>query len=149
MNHAACVRGGERVRDLQADLEPPLDGQGAAAEHRREALPLDVLHDDVRVAVDVEHVVDRGDVGMGQPAGGAGFAVQPFARVWSAQERLRRPLERDPTSKPRVLSEIDLSHASATESFDDGVGSYLLTDHARKPPVLTGEHRCLSWNNAN
>ena len=76
MDDALGVGGGEGFRDLGADGDGVVERQRPAAEHVREALAFDVLHDDVGLGVDVEDVVDGSDVGVGQPSGGARLAME-------------------------------------------------------------------------
>ena len=129
MDDALGVGGGEGFRDLGPHGDGVVERQRPAAEHAREALAFDVLHDDVGMGVDVEDVVDGRDVGVGQPSGGARLAMETLARVGHAQPRLGRTLERDLPSEPRVFSEVDLAHAAASEALQHGVRSDPLTNH--------------------
>ena len=89
MDDALGVGGGEGFRDLGAHGDGVVERQRPAAEHAREALAFDVLHDDVGMGVDVEDVVDGSDVGVVQPSGGARLAVEPLARVGHAEPHPR------------------------------------------------------------
>ena len=140
MDDALGVGGGERFRDLGPDGDGVVERQRPAAEHAREALAFDVLHDDVGMGVDVEDVVDRRDVGVGEPAGGARLAMETLARVGHAQPRFRRTLERDVPPEPRVFSQIDLAHAAAAEALQHGVRSNPLTNQEGASGCVRGAY---------
>src|SRR5688500_2109650 len=115
MDDALVVSRRERVGDLNSEVQRAFDRHGTPPEDVREALALDVLHDDVRVGPDVEHVVDGGDVRVGESPGGAGFAVETPARIGEAEPGGGRLLERDLAAEPRVPREIHVSHAAGAE----------------------------------
>jgi hypothetical protein len=77
---------------------------------------------------------------MGEAAGRAGFPVETLARIGGAQKGFRRTLERDATPEAGILGEVDLAHAPAAQSLDDGVRADALTDHSLQPPWRQGEH---------
>ncbi len=130
MDHSTRVRRHERIGDLQSEIERAFDAQRPSGQDGREVLSLDVLHDDVRMGVDVEHVVDGRDVGVGETAGRGRFTVQTLARVGSAEKRGRRTLEGDAAPQPSVFGEIDLAHSPAAHALHDGVRANPLTDQS-------------------
>ena len=100
MHHAVGVGLAERIAQLQPDLHDAIDRQRTVAELRRQRLAGHVLHDDVRTAVLVEHVVHRRDVGVIQRGGHRRFAQQMGDRasgVVSAGSETRLSATRRPS----------------------------------------------------
>ena len=80
MDDAVLVRRGERVRQLRADVHHFISGKRSPSQPREQRLARGVLHHDRGTDRRVDDVVDRGDVGMRQPGGGAGFGAEPVER---------------------------------------------------------------------
>ena len=64
MHDILAVRVGERAGDLPAVVNRLCFGHRSRRHARREGRAFDVLHDDVRLAVVFDDVVDGGDVGV-------------------------------------------------------------------------------------
>ena len=63
--------------------------------------------------------VDRSDVGMIQRRQNFGFALEPRHALGIARESLGQNFQRHIAAEFRVVSAIDLTHASRTEGRDD------------------------------
>ena len=126
MDHAALVRVGERVGELQAVANDLLGGQGTGGEPRVERLSLDELHRDVGLAVRLADFVDRADVRMVERGGGPGFSHQSGARGLIVEARGQN-LDRDVSVELFVPGEVDLAHPSGAELVEDDVMSESLT----------------------
>jgi len=64
MNHAAAVRMGERVGNRAADRQCLGHAHGSSSQSLAQRLPLDVLHGQEDLAVELADVVEHDDVGM-------------------------------------------------------------------------------------
>ncbi len=81
-------------------------------------------------------VVDREDVGMIQPARGAGFFQQAMPASRVAGQFVAQNLQRDFAAQARIPGAIHLAHAAGVERPDDFVTPNPLTRfawHGRKP----------------
>ena len=77
----ANCHGSGRVRDCDCVLQSAVEWQRALLQTISQRLALDVLQDQVVHAVLVADVVERADVRVVQVGNGAGFALEPLARV--------------------------------------------------------------------
>ena len=120
MDHAALVRGGERLRDLGAEIprsslrdRPPRDDRG-------EGFPVHQLHHEKFEPLGGFEVEDRADAGVAELGEGERLATDPFAILGGAP-RGPKELERDVPIEPIVVGAIDLAHAAAAEPFHHAV----------------------------
>src|SRR5690606_2064054 len=134
------VRGGERAADLDRVGDGLLDRQPpAAADALLQRLALDVLEDDVGVAVVLAGVDDGDDVRVREAGGGAGLAPEALELVRLRRDVAVEQLDRHPPLQRLVEGPVDGGHATrahllleAEASAEKGA-DHVLVDLA--PPV--------------
>ena len=92
----------------------------AAANELGERLAADELHRDERPALEDAELVDRDDVGVGQPAGGARLALEALAHLLVV-EALAEELDGDGAIEGRVPGQIHVAHPAALDEALDRV----------------------------
>ena len=134
MSDASCVRGIQRVGNLNAEFQNAIDQQRFAVEDVLKGLALHQLHNDEGLAVVVRNFVNGADVRMIQSGGGAGFAQEAVER-WLIFGGVRREkFECDAAIEDGVAGGIHDAHASAAEAFHDAIVRDGLTDHRYEGP---------------
>ena len=81
MNDASCMRGFERVGDLNANFEHLRAFQRISRDNRSERRPVKELHHDEWLSLVFADVVNRADVRVIERRGGARFATESLERV--------------------------------------------------------------------
>jgi hypothetical protein len=122
VDDAGAVGVVERGGDLAADLDD-LAGRERrlAADPLLEVLALDQLHHDVVDVAVAADVVDRDDVGVAQPRGGAGLAAKALEEFGLAAELLAEDLDGDRPPEGRVLGGVDDRHPALAEDVPEPV----------------------------
>jgi hypothetical protein len=124
VDDAAVVGGGESGAEFAGGFEGLVGGEAAdAGEEAGEVLAVHVLHGDKGRAFDFADVVDAADVGVGDEAGDADFAVEAFEEALVAAGFLGEEFEGDGLAEGEVGSAVDFAHAAAAEEGDDAVAS--------------------------
>ena len=124
MDHAAVVRRGEPGAQLARRFEGLVGGQAADAQQQvGQVFAVHVFHGDERHAFDFADVVDAADVGVGDLAGHAHFAVEPFQQTRVGRGFDGQEFERHRLAQHQVGGAIDLAHAAAAEQSDDAVAA--------------------------
>ncbi len=127
MDDPLGVRGGERVGDLDRELDRGLDLHRFAADVLLERPALQQLHDDEPPPLPLADVVDRADVRVVERRGGARLAqvaVDGF-RVLGAL--LGNELQRDVAMEASVLGLPDDAHPALADLLDQAVVQQLLS----------------------
>ena len=109
------VRLGERARDLRGNLQRPARRKRPARHQLSHRLPLDQLHADVRLAVDLTELVDGHDGGMIQRRRGTRLGFESTETILIAAEIRRQELERHVALQREVACSIHLAHAARAE----------------------------------
>jgi hypothetical protein len=93
MHQAHPVGGGERLGDLDAEPDGVGDRQRAGGQPLSQAVPVDEVHDQVRLVADQPNLVDAGHERVGDPGQQGGLAPDgsPGLGV-AALEDLERPV---------------------------------------------------------
>ena len=128
MDDCVRVRLRQRIGNLPRDRQRLLGRERPALDQCAERLSFHVLHDDVGKVVDVEHVVDGGNIGMIQLGGGKGFTPKPLARI-GGRRAVVCALDRHAASEPRIFGQEHLSHAAGAKAREKAVRSNLLSVH--------------------
>jgi hypothetical protein len=102
VHDAGLVRGGEGIRDLNRNLKRLVEWQGALHQAVRQRLALQVLHDEVRRAVLLAHVIERANVRVIELGNRAGFAVEPVAELRIGRKVVGKDLDGDRPIEARV-----------------------------------------------
>ena len=123
MNDAAPVHLGEGVSRLNGVVERLPEFQRASLEHLAQRAAFDVLHRDVRAAVDLADVVDGGDVRVVDRRRQACFLDEPLAPRFIPRQRGANQLEGRSALQLQVFDEEDLSHSALPQTFEDTVVS--------------------------
>ena len=98
--------------------------------------PADQPHGHVQAAVDLADVVDRHDVGVVQPRGGAGFAAEPLVEIGVLGVVGEQHLQRDDAVDGGVVGAPHLAHAAAAQQLDQrGSGRTACPPPACLPPA--------------
>lgn len=107
MDDTGAVGGGERLRDLCPNLQGLVERQGAFPQPVGQCFPGQILHHQVVRGLPcadllrLTDVVERADVGMGQPRNRPRFALEPRA-VFRISELRWKDLDRDSAIQSRV-----------------------------------------------
>jgi hypothetical protein len=136
MNDALGVAGGERVGNLDADIENLVELHGLAAQPLLQALALEFLHDDERQAVHLFNVVDGADAGVIQLRGGARFPQEAVHGFLVVSQVLRNELQGDVPPQTRVFRVIDQPHPSTAEFPHNVIVGDCLADHSGTSVLL-------------
>ncbi len=121
MDDALRMRSGQCIGQLPRDFNRFLNRHRAALQTRRQRLAFHVLEDDGDLAVDVEDVVDGGDVRMIERGGGARFAHQPLAAFDGLRIGALDRLQRDFSIEARILGQPHHAHAAGTELAENAI----------------------------
>ncbi len=116
------VRGGEAVGDLERVVDRLALRELAAGEDRAQRLAFEELLDDVGRAVVLADVVDGGDVGVVEDAGGLRLLLEAAQAVGVGGEGGRQDLDRDVAAEARVLGAVDLPHAARADGGEISYG---------------------------
>ena len=128
VKHAAAMRLGERVGDLDPVAQRLIEWERAFREASRKGFPLEVLHDEEihpAVTADVE---DLADVGMTECRECSRLAFEPLTpdRIFGVGRR--QDLEGDGPLETRVTRRVDLADPSGAERRQDLVRAEALAD---------------------
>jgi len=115
-----------RRRDSRAKLTGDVDrlvlGESAdAAQQSRQILSIDILHANKGNTVGFSDVENAADVGVGDLASNANFAVKAGERGSVLHQLLRQELQGHVLIELEVLGAIDLTHAAAPDQRNDTI----------------------------
>ena len=109
-------------------------------QERIQVLPVDVLHGEEGLALQLHDVVKTAEVGVGDLAADPHLRVEPLQRF--RRERAAHELEGNGLSELRVLGTVDLAHPSLAQKGDHAVAAG--KNGARSESPLGGGHRGLA-----
>ena len=131
---ALAVRGVEGIRDLHAEIEQEAGGHRLAVDDLVERLPLEQLHREEPLSLELVDGVDGADVRMVEGRRGARLALEPFDGRRRGRHFGRQELQRDRTAEPEILGLVHDTHAARADALDDLVMRDGAPDHG--PPIL-------------
>jgi hypothetical protein len=135
VDEAAGMGRGERIRDLERELQDPVERRALALRPEVERIAGDVLERQKRehgaVALRLVDFVDHGDIRVRERRGGARLGQQARAQERGVFPALAQDLERHRPFEPRVLGQEHLSHRAFAEALENPVVGEGLADHAR------------------
>ena len=132
VEHAAAMRLGERVGDLDPVAQRLIEWDGAFREASRKGFPLEVLHDEEIHSAVTAHVEDVADMGMTECRECSRFAFEPLTpdRIFGVGGR--QDFDGDGPLETRVPCRVHLAHPSSAERREDFVRAQALADgHTR------------------
>ena len=141
MHDAAGVRCREPPGDLKRDVDGLVHRTPASRESRPQGLTFQTLHDEVRGAVVLTHVVHRQHVAVIQRAGCARFLLKAAHPIGIVREVRQQDFDRDISAQPLVPCTPDFAHASRSQQLIDDVRANAIA-RPQPPPVAcqtTGE----------
>ena len=109
----------ESLDDLNNEPEGLVCGQSARLEPLLQRLPVDVLHGDERLAVDLANFVDLANVRVVEGGGGLGLAQEAMLGGGVGFEVFGKELQGDVALEHRVASEVHLTHAAGADLAND------------------------------
>ena len=122
MQDAVLVRRAEPKAELARDLQRLVRRRASQTpQHRREILPVDVLHDDEDLPVGLRDVVRAADVRMRDLPRDPDLLAEAREIGRVPRHALGKELERDRVIQLEVVRSIDLSHSAAPEQSDDAI----------------------------
>ena len=122
MDDALGVRGVEAGCGLPEPLDRATWSDRLGASPIVDGAPVQILHDDERLAVMLTDVEDRDDVRMRRESRrGARLAREPGAHIGVAGVALGEHLDGDGSAQEAVGRAVDVSHPAAREMRDGGV----------------------------
>src|SRR6266576_6767949 len=105
-----------------------LSGERAVPKHCFEVTAFDEPHRDRDRGLDLEHLVDRNDVGMIETRCKLRLGPQARAKSFICGELGGKELERDGAFEPQVLREVDDPHPAAAEHALDSIAEEFASD---------------------
>jgi hypothetical protein len=129
MDDACRVRGLERVRDLNSDLEDLRDWQRSRLQPVPKRRSLEPLHHQKRLPFVLGDVVEDADVGVTQDGRRTRLALEAFAGCVIIELTGGQKLERHPAAQPKVLRLVHDAHAALAEWGGDPVVGDGLANH--------------------
>ena len=136
MNDALGVRSRQRVRNLNTHIEQLVDVHGFAPDTLPQALPLQLFHDDERMAVMILDFVDGADAGVIQQGRGASLALEALHGFAIAGEVVGEKFYGHVAAQPCVFRLIDHAHATAAQFSQNSIVGDRLADHGPDPRTL-------------
>ena len=115
------VGGGHRIRQGERQLEEVLQRQALAGHDLRKSLPVDQLHGQEEDAVRFLDGVERDNIGVIQGRDRAGFTFKAIAPLRIGGHGAGEDFEGDFPAQPGILGGIHLSHAAASQLFEDSI----------------------------
>ncbi len=115
------MRGVEGVRDLDREIDHPIDRQRFAADLVRQGVAFEELQYQERPPLVVSDFVDGADVGMVQGRRRARFAEESVDRLAIVGVRTGQELEGHPSPEREVLAQVDLAHSSTPQLLEHAV----------------------------
>jgi hypothetical protein len=100
------------VGDLNGDSDRFIGWHRPVLQQVRNRVALHIFHDDVRLIIVFEDVVDGGHMRMVQLSCHPGFVHEAAARIRGLHERLGQAFERNASAQARIFGEVHLSHSS-------------------------------------
>ena len=128
----------QRPGRLDGHVEDILDAHLPARDALAQGLALYDLCGYEARAVFVADLVDRDDVRVIERGGGAGFLLEAEQALVVFRELARQHLQSHPPPEPRVLRQIDITHAARANLLENSVMGYGLGDHANLAPRASG-----------
>ena len=126
MHHPVPVSLVESIGDLDAAAESVRERQRTFLEPPREALALDVLHDEEVHPTLAADVVESADVGMIEARDRARLAVEALAQLGAAGGLRVQDLDGHRAVEPLVPGAIHLAHATCPQRGQDLVRAEVL-----------------------
>ena len=123
MDDAPPERLVEGIGQLSGDRHRLIERKWALLETRRERLAVEVRHHQEVDAVGVADVVDAADMRMVERRYGAGFALEPTARIGICGQLVRQHFDRYGPIEPGIVRPIHLTHAAGAEGRQNLVGT--------------------------
>ena len=117
-----------------------VEREARATQARGEALPVEVLHDEVDdvgadIVLHLPEVDDVDDVLVADVVDGLRFVKEAGDNVFLRRELLEQHLHGDALADERVLAEIHGAHATLAELGLDDVVADLLADERHREPI--------------
>ena len=133
---------GEAVADLLHEPELLLERQGrVAADEVLEVVALQELHRHVDLALVFAEVEDGDDVGVVEPRGRLGLAVEALPQLFVGADRRRHRLDGDVAAEDGVVGLEDLAHGALADLADDLVLTQLTEIHHTSAPGAGAERQ--------
>ena len=100
----------------------PAQGQATGGDELCEGLPAYEFHHDRSIVVDMDDVVDGGDMRMIQRRQCPRFALEAGDNLWPIVVRERQHFQRNLAPEACIAGAIDLSHTTGAKRIQDLVG---------------------------
>ena len=121
MHDAFAVRGVQRVRHLNRQIQQAIQFHRRPGDHVLQRAAIQEFHGDERFSIRLADVVNRADVGVIQRGSGLRFSLKARESLRVFRHIIGQEFQRNETVQPRVLSLVDDTHASAAEAFHNAV----------------------------
>src|SRR5208337_2729824 len=113
MDDALGVGGVERIGDLDAQQKQRVEFHGTVADEMLQRCAVEVLHDDVGLAVLLAYVVDGADIGMIEGGCGSSLAAEALERLAVSGYIFGEEFEGDEAVEAGVLGFVHDAHTAA------------------------------------
>ena len=139
----------ERGEHLAGVAENLGDGDASAGTLLAQSFAFDQLHDHDQLALVIEGVVQRGDVGMAEHAKQLDFATEAFAHLFALMLAGQQDFEGFATLRDGVAGLVDLAESALAEDADDLVITDALSDvegHSRSSATRIAHGAAEKWS---
>src|SRR5438128_7621715 len=119
MNNSGLMSRGQRVGNLNRDVQRLVEVEGVVAQALAQGFAFDKLSRDHERGGGLANLVDGDDVRMIKGRCRAGLLLEAVQTVGILRYRGRQQLERHFATQSFVLGQIDFTHPAAVEESDD------------------------------
>src|SRR4029077_15429328 len=141
MDNAGFVRGGERTRHLDRDVNSFTDLHSPAHQTLAPRLAFDQFTRYVMSRVILADLVNRQDIWMIEPNYCMRFLLKPLQALRIAGKALRQEFQCGLTARCPVGGQIDLAHPAGADPFRNFVVADRATDEQISLPIFNNPRR--------
>ena len=142
MNDALGVRGLQRIRDLNGDMEETIEFHRLAGDDVLQRCAVQEFHGDERAPGVFANIVNRADVGMIQRRGRLRLTFEPRQHLRVFGDLVRQEFQRHKAVQTGILRLVDHTHSPAAQFLHDAVMRNGMTNEFRGChwPEMVGRH---------
>src|SRR5258708_25691135 len=133
MENSLCVGMIHGVGNLRAKIQDGFGWQSIGRDATAKRFAGKVFHGDVRLAIDLAHLINREDVRVTQGGGGTRFAQDELARLRIGESACRGQLEGYVAVEGFVPGTKDYTHTASASFFQHDVVGECLANHQEGP----------------
>src|SRR3954467_10604750 len=121
MNYPGGMGGNKRRQDLTGDIDSRRGVNHVAVNRTAQSRSIDILAVNVVLPLQLADIVDRQNIGVVQPRRGSRFLFEPSQHFFISRQIGRKKLQSNMAAQTSVESQINMSHASRAQVFQNAV----------------------------